>query len=76
MVAGGREPTHSVKAMNKTGKSKNRFDVQAVFKDFSFGIKNRPDVELTPADVAASLEEFCQRIRKVLADDNELPEHK
>lgn len=42
---------------------KNRFDVQVVFHDFAFGIKNRPDVVLTPDDVATALEEFCQRVR-------------
>lgn len=41
----------------------NRFDVQVVFPDFAFGIKNRTDVEITPAIVADQLEEFCRRIR-------------
>jgi hypothetical protein len=44
-------------------RSKNRFDVQVVFPDITFGIKNRTDVELTPNDVADALEEFCARIR-------------
>lgn len=44
-------------------KAKNRFDVQVAFPDITFGIKNRPDVELTPEDVARCLEEFCARIR-------------
>ena len=42
---------------------KNRFDVQVVFPDIAFGIKNRTDVNLTPEMVADELEEFCRRIR-------------
>jgi len=53
--------------MGNLGRHKNRFDVQVVFPDLAFGIKNRPDVDLTPADVADSLEEFCLRIRQTLA---------
>lgn len=45
-------------------KHKNRFDVQVVFPDITFGMKNRADVELTPEDVATELEEFCARIRR------------
>lgn len=41
----------------------NRFDVQVVFPDIAFGIKNRADVELTPEQVADELEKFCARIR-------------
>jgi hypothetical protein len=42
---------------------RNRFDVQVVFPDIAFGIKNRADVDLTPEEVADELEEFCARIR-------------
>lgn len=42
---------------------KNRFDVQVVFRDIAFGIKNRADVELTPEQVANELEKFVARIR-------------
>ena len=44
-------------------KPTNRFDVQVVFPDIAFGIKNRKDVELTPERVADELEKFCARIR-------------
>lgn len=42
---------------------RNRFDVQVVFPDIAFGIKDRKDVEQTPETVADALEEFCRRIR-------------
>lgn len=49
--------------MGSLGRHRNRFDVQVVFPDFAFGVKNRSDVELTPDDVLEALEEFCARIR-------------
>lgn len=50
-------------------KRKNRWDVQVAFAKWSFGIKSRSDVEQTPETVVAELEEFCERVRKVLASD-------
>ncbi len=45
------------------GPGKNRFDVTVVFDDFAFGVKSRPDVTLTPDDVANQLEAIEKRIR-------------
>lgn len=57
--------------------AKNRFNVQVYMPPSTFGITNRPDVEVTPLDVARCLEEFCRRIRNgghMLLDDAESAE--
>jgi hypothetical protein len=44
-------------------KAVNRFDVQVVFAEFTFGVKSRSDVTLTPDDVSNELDAIVKRIR-------------